>query len=99
MISAIIQLAHSLNLQMIAEGVETEAQREWLSHAGWKWHKGSCLPDRFRQISSKNVIWRRKALITKVKKGLACASQLKIFNIFVSIMIQVHFCQVVWVLL
>ncbi|AHA68810.1 hypothetical protein WLH_02781 [Escherichia coli O25b:H4] len=29
---------------------------------------------------------------------LVCASQLKLFNLFVSIMIQVHFCDVVWVL-
>lgn len=34
MITAIIQLARSLNLQTIAEGVENEAQRDWLAQAG-----------------------------------------------------------------
>ncbi|ESJ49989.1 hypothetical protein CFSAN001083_05987, partial [Salmonella enterica subsp. enterica serovar Cubana str. CFSAN001083] len=52
----------------------------------------------FPRISLKNGICRTKILITKVKKGRACASQLKLFNIFVSIMILAHFCHVVWVL-
>lgn len=34
MITAIIQLARSLNLQTIAEGVENKAQRDWLAQAG-----------------------------------------------------------------
>lgn len=34
MIRAIIMLAQSLDLEMIAEGVETEAQRDWLAKAG-----------------------------------------------------------------
>ncbi|MRS16413.1 biofilm formation regulator HmsP [Enterobacteriaceae bacterium RIT691] len=34
MVSAIIQLARSLNLSIVAEGVETEAQLEWLKNAG-----------------------------------------------------------------
>lgn len=34
MVEAIIQMAHSLKLEIIAEGVETEAQRNWLANAG-----------------------------------------------------------------
>ncbi|MCS2162217.1 biofilm formation regulator HmsP [Scandinavium sp. H11S7] len=34
MISAIIQLARSLNLSIVAEGVETQAQFDWLKSAG-----------------------------------------------------------------
>ncbi|URN99096.1 biofilm formation regulator HmsP [Leclercia adecarboxylata] len=34
MVEAIIQLARSLKLRIIAEGVETEAQRRWLADAG-----------------------------------------------------------------
>ncbi|EQB4828916.1 biofilm formation regulator HmsP [Enterobacter cloacae] len=34
LVQAIIQMAHSLNLHVTAEGIEAEAQREWLAAAG-----------------------------------------------------------------
>lgn len=40
MVEAIIQLARSLKLRIIAEGVETEAQRRWLADAGVEYGQG-----------------------------------------------------------
>lgn len=40
MVEAIIQLARSLKLEIIAEGVETEAQRQWLADAGVEYGQG-----------------------------------------------------------
>lgn len=40
MVEAIIQMARSLHLGIIAEGVETEAQRSWLAAAGVEYGQG-----------------------------------------------------------
>lgn len=40
LVQAIIQMARSLSLHVIAEGIETEAQRDWLAAAGVEYGQG-----------------------------------------------------------
>jgi EAL domain-containing protein (putative c-di-GMP-specific phosphodiesterase class I) len=39
-VTAIIGMAHSLKLKVVAEGVETDEQREFLCHEGCEWLQG-----------------------------------------------------------
>ncbi len=47
-------MARSLNLHLIAEGIETEAQRAWLAEAGVESGQASFLPLLFLRMSLKN---------------------------------------------
>lgn len=69
MIAAIIMLAQSLNLQMIAEGVETEAQRDWLAKRALVLPGASFLLAHSLLKSSKRVTRKKSSypkLITKL---------------------------------
>lgn len=68
MVTAIILMARSLNLQLIAEGVENEAQRAWLEQAGVNVAQGFLFARPVPADIFEERYLSHENLITKVKK-------------------------------
>jgi len=66
MVASIIHMARSLDLQIIAEGVETEAQRDWLAGAGVEMAQGFLFDKAVRPEAFES---RYLALSDKTEKG------------------------------
>ena len=84
LVQAIIQMAHSLNLHVIAEGIETDAQR-----GGWLRGRRADRGFLFDRAVPTDIFEKRylaDAAITQKCNFVCwlCASQLKVLNICVS---------------
>lgn len=58
---AIIVMAHKLGIKVIAEGVETEAQQNWLAAAECDYTQGYYSPNHCQRKSWK-ILWRQALL-------------------------------------
>jgi len=54
LVAAMIEMAHTLGIQVIAEGVETEAQRDWLVAAGCEYGQGYLFG---RPLPAEHIDW------------------------------------------
>ena len=71
-VNAIIQLGRALHLQVIAEGVETEAQRDFLSRAGCDEFQGFLYAPALDPRSFEEKVWQRGRL-PPMRAGLGFA--------------------------
>lgn len=53
-VKAIVLMAHTLGLQVVAEGVETPEQHHFLCRNGWTICRGICLPNPCRRNGSRS---------------------------------------------
>ncbi len=84
MVTAIILMARSLNLQLIAEGVRN--QRTRVAGRRESTSRKASLLGPFPRISLEERYSVARKIDYKSLQGRVCASQLKLFNIFVSLL-------------
>ncbi len=63
---AIIVMAHKLGMKVVAEGIETEQQRDLLTKAGCDYGQGFLFSKRYRRWSSKNCLENSKPTVKPI---------------------------------
>ena len=74
MVGAIVELAGALSLEVIAEGVETDAQLAGLHRAGCRMVKATSIPGRWRRMTSTRTPPSRSRRLSCKKFARVCHS-------------------------
>ncbi len=89
MVAAIIQLGRSLNLKMVAEGVESKEQYAWLRAADVDILQGFLLRAPYQSTCLNKIIWVRTIHCFREIRVSDCACQLKVLTIKYQINVQI----------
>jgi EAL domain-containing protein (putative c-di-GMP-specific phosphodiesterase class I) len=92
LVSTIINLAHALNLKVVAEGVETEEQSRLLRLLNCDEMQASCSASRCRLRSSKQISWPRLRRDNRAYRHVDLPRHTQSSTALLKLMIHPHLC-------